>query len=333
MAKNKNNYKDSGVDIEKGQDFVEDIKTLTNKSNFGYLLSSIGGFSGYINPPSEFKDPVFALACDGVGTKLRIATRLNKYDTIGIDLVAMCVNDLIVSGAKPLAFLDYYGVEKLDRVIGNKIIEGILEGCRLSKIDLAGGETAEMPGHYLDGNFDLVGFAIGINEKAEILNNTKVKNEDVILGIASSGFHSNGYTLIHQIINKHGLNEDREFLEQLLTPTKIYTDLVADITNRFEVHSMAHITGGGLEENLSRAVPQALTAKVDLSSLKIPPLYLQIKELGSMEQGELLKVFNCGIGYCLIVNQYNAQKIISEFPEIKNIGFISYRTDSAFEFV
>ena len=250
MTKNKNNYKDSGVDIGQGQKFVEDIKKLTSKSQHSFSLGGIGGFSGYIEAPSGYVNPVYALACDGVGTKMRLALQTNDLTTIGIDLVAMCVNDLIVSGAKPLAFLDYYGCSNLDREKAKEIVSGIIDGCNLAGCELVGGETAEMPNHYQGDNFDLVGFSLGINEKANIISGNEISSGDIILALPSSGFHSNGFSLINSVISQQNIADD--FLKQLLTPTRIYVNEVLDLINTCNVKGMAHITGGGLHENLSR---------------------------------------------------------------------------------
>ena len=214
--KNKDKYKDAGVNIDEGQKFIDDIKNLTSALNTKYSLNSIGGFSGYIEIPKNVSNPVYALACDGVGTKMRVALRLNDLSTIGIDLVAMCVNDLIVSGAKPVAFLDYYGCTTLDREKGQQILKGILEGCLQSDCDLVGGETAEMPDHYKGENFDLVGFSMGVNDKETIIDGSNIAEGNIILGLPSSGFHSNGFSLINKIIDKSTPNELLEKLKSNL---------------------------------------------------------------------------------------------------------------------
>ena len=278
MTKKTNNYKDSGVNVQEGQDFINDIKDELNDLQNNFAIGSIGGFSGYIDPPKNYKDPVYALACDGVGTKLRIASSLENYQSIGIDLVAMCVNDLIVSGAKPIAFLDYYGVSKLDRQIGRQVISGILKGCQLSGCDLIGGETAEMPNHYTNGNFDLVGFAMGINERNKIIDGSGVKDGDCILAIPSSGFHSNGFSLLNKILE--GYQADKiDLLQELLTPTRIYVSEVLGLNKNFTINSMAHITGGGLEENLTRAVPHPLSVVIQRDAWEMPKLFKRSKNL------------------------------------------------------
>ena len=321
MTKKTNNYKDSGVNVQEGQNFVEDIKKELKSTQNNFSIGSIGGFSGYVSPPKDYDDPIYALACDGVGTKLRIASILEDYKSIGIDLVAMCVNDLIVSGAKPIAFLDYYGVSKLNREIGKEVISGILKGCQLSGCDLVGGETAEMPDHYTNGNFDLVGFAMGINERNNIIDGKNVKDGDCILAIPSSGFHSNGFSLLNKIvIDNHSNNND--LLRELLTPTRIYVQEVLDLIKVFEIKSMSHITGGGLEENLTRAVPDTLSVVIKKDSWEAPNLFKKIQRLGNISSDEMLKVFNCGVGFCLIVDEEVSKEIIEESKEIFKIGYI-----------
>ena len=321
MTKNKNinKYKDSGVNIDEGQKFVDDIKNLTLNLNPKYSLSNIGGFSGYVEVPDNITNPVYALACDGVGTKMRIALKADDLSTIGIDLVAMCVNDLIVSGAKPIAFLDYYGCANLDRKKGQQILKGILEGCSQSGCDLVGGETAEMPDHYKGENFDLVGFSMGVNDKNKIINGSKIKEGNVILGLPSSGFHSNGYSLINNIIGNAASNK---FLEKLLTPTKIYVNEVLTLLENVEVNGMAHITGGGFEENLSR-INNNLTMNIDKTKWNMPQIFSEIQSLGNIDDKEMFKVFNCGIGYVLILTEDNAAKAKEINQSLIEIGFVT----------
>lgn len=329
MTKKTNNYKDSGVNVQEGQDFIDDIKDELNDLQNNFAIGSIGGFSGYIDPPKNYKDPVYALACDGVGTKLRIASSLENYQSIGIDLVAMCVNDLIVSGAKPIAFLDYYGVSKLDRQIGRQVISGILKGCQLSGCDLIGGETAEMPNHYTNGNFDLVGFAMGINERNKIIDGSGVKDGDCILAIPSSGFHSNGFSLLNKILE--GCQADKiDLLQELLTPTRIYVSEILGLNKNFTINSMAHITGGGLEENLTRAVPHPLSVVIQRDAWEMPKLFKKIQKLGNISSNEMLKVFNCGVGFCLIADKDVSDQIIAESEEIIQIGNIQKNMNERF---
>ena len=326
--KNKDKYKDAGVNIDEGQKFIDDIKNLTSALNTKYSLNSIGGFSGYIEIPKNVSNPVYALACDGVGTKMRVALRLNNLSTIGIDLVAMCVNDLIVSGAKPVAFLDYYGCATLDREKGQQILKGILEGCLQSDCDLVGGETAEMPDHYKGENFDLVGFSMGVNDKETIIDGSNIAEGNIILGLPSSGFHSNGFSLINKIIDKSASNE---LLEKLLTPTKIYVKEVMELLENVEINGMAHITGGGFEENLSR-INNNFTMNIDKTKWNMPQIFSEIQSLGSIEEDEMFKVFNCGIGYVLILSKENAIKAKEINQSLIEIGFVS-KASTKFEFI
>lgn len=330
MTKNKNKYKDTGVDIEEGQRFIEDIKDLTREPITSYSLSNIGSFSGYVDTPSEFSSPVYALACDGVGTKIKIALKLNNLKTIGIDLVAMCVNDLISSGAKPTAFLDYYGCSKLDRSKGKEIISGILEGCKLAGCELIGGETAEMPNHYTNDNFDLVGFSLGINNKDEIIDGSSIEADNLVLGLPSSGFHSNGYSLINQIIEDKVI--DNSLMQKLLTPTNIYVNDILALKKVCKINGMAHITGGGLNENLSR-IANGKTICIDRKKWALPNIFEEIKELGNISEEEMFNVFNCGIGFCLVLDKLNAKKAIKENPKLIEIGFVSDKGEVDFKFI
>ena len=327
MNKGRINYKSSGVNIDEGQKFIEDIKSLIQKRNLKNALSNIGSFSGYIKPPKNFKDPVFALACDGVGTKISLALKQKNLSTIGIDLVAMCVNDLIVSGATPLTFLDYYGVSKLNRNKGKEIITGILKGCDEAGCDLIGGETAEMPNHYTKDNFDLVGFAMGINERKNVIDGSKVRENNVILALPSSGFHSNGYSLINRIISS---KNDRKLHKKLLTPTKIYVKEVLELTKKLKINGMAHITGGGLEENLSR-INSSYTMIIDRDKCKLKGIFLEIMKLGDVTRNEMYKVFNCGIGFCLVVNKEDVEKAKKINSKLFEIGCVS-KTEKKFIF-
>ena len=326
--KNKDKYKDAGVNIDEGQKFIDDIKNLTSALNTKYSLNSIGGFSGYIEIPKNVSNPVYALACDGVGTKMRVALRLNDLSTIGIDLVAMCVNDLIVSGAKPVAFLDYYGCATLDREKGQQILKGILEGCLQSDCDLVGGETAEMPDHYKGENFDLVGFSMGVNDKETIIDGSNIAEGNIILGLPSSGFHSNGFSLINKIIDKSAPNE---LLEKLLTPTKIYVKEVMELLEHIEINGMAHITGGGFEENLSR-INNNFTMNIDKTKWNMPQIFSEIQYLGNIEEDEMFKVFNCGIGYVLILSKESAIKAKEINQSLIEIGFVT-KASTKFEFI
>ena len=328
MEKTKNSYKKSGVNIDLANKFVDHISKVTNKNvqkkNGALKTNNIGAFgSMYDISKSGVKDPVIVSCTDGVGTKLELANKFNKFDTIGIDLVAMCVNDLIVQGAKPLFFLDYIAVGKIDLNKIKLILKGILKGCQLSDCELIGGETAEMPGTYENKKFDLAGFSVGIVSKKKILNKEKVKEKNVILAIPSSGIHSNGYSLIRSILKGKKIN--KRLKKELLKPTKIYTKEILKIIKLKLINSAAHITGGGLIENISRSIPGDLSINIDLSKIKIKPIFKWLKK-NNVSDVEMLKTFNCGVGFCLIVKAKNVKKIRRYFKKEYipyEIGYIS----------
>jgi len=296
------NYKDSGVDIEAGNAFVDELKKKA---------PTIGGFGGMFKVPSGYEEPILVSGTDGVGTKINIARVAGDYTTIGIDLVAMCVNDIITCGAKPLYFLDYVSTQKIDENVAD-IMVGILKGCELAGVELIGGETAE---HFRQREYDLAGFCTGIVEKNEIVDGSLIKEGDVIIGIESSGLHSNGYTLIndmlwrHKIFYKEGYTEawgggevkDPSPTPELITPTTIYTTVVSSLLKDYPILGMSHITGGGIPGNLPRCIPDGLEAKVDYTSWERPKIFQKVKELGEVTEEEMRKVFNLGIGYCLVV--------------------------------
>ncbi len=317
MKKTHNSYKKSGVNISLANKFVNHIASVTNKNvkkgNKSSNNEIIGGFGSlYDISKSKIKDPVIVSCTDGVGTKLDLAIKFRKYDTIGIDLVAMCVNDLIVQGAKPLFFLDYFAIGKLNLSISKKILKGILKGCALSDCKLVGGETAEMPGIYLKDKFDLAGFCVGLVSKKKILSKDKVKKGDIIIAVPSSGIHSNGYSLIRAILKKKKL--DKSLKEKLLEPTKIYTREILKLTEKNLIHAAAHITGGGLFENLIRSVSKKLSINIDLSKIKISKIFRWIKN-NNISEKEMLKTFNCGIGFCIIAPKKNLKKIQKVFSK------------------
>ena len=317
MKKTHNSYKKSGVNISLANKFVNHIASVTNKNvkkgNKSSNNEIIGGFGSlYDISKSKIKDPVIVSCTDGVGTKLDLAIKFRKYDTIGIDLVAMCVNDLIVQGAKPLFFLDYFAIGKLNLSISKKILKGILKGCALSDCKLVGGETAEMPGIYLKDKFDLAGFCVGLVSKKKILSKNKVKKGDIIIAVPSSGIHSNGYSLIRAILKKKKL--DKSLKEKLLKPTKIYTREILKLTEKNLIHAAAHITGGGLFENLIRSVSNKLSINIDLSKIKISKIFKWIKN-NNISEKEMLKTFNCGIGFCIIAPKKNLKKIQKVFSK------------------
>ena len=287
------NYKDSGVDIEAGNAFVE---RLMKKA------PAIGGFNGMARVPSGYEKPILVSGADGVGTKINICKISREWKTIGIDLVAMCVNDVITCGAKPLYFLDYISTGKLSPIVDD-IMEGVVKGCDISQMDLLGGETAEHPkcappyGH--EDDIDLAGFCTGIVEESEIIDGRLIKEGDVVIGIESSGIHSNGYSLINEMLWRHKIAWSDT--PELLTPTTIYASLVEDLLKEFPILGMAHITGGGIPGNLPRCLPKGLTVDIDYDSWERPKIFKKIQEAGEIEEEEMRKVFNCGIGYCLVV--------------------------------
>ena len=314
---NKNfTYKKSGVNIKAADKFVNFISSVSSKKRGKKKFSNIGGFGSISNIPSNIKQPQIVACTDGVGTKIEIANSLNKFDTIGIDLVAMSVNDLIVQGAKPLLFLDYISINKIDLIKLKSIIKGIVKGCKLSDCELVGGETAEMPGTYSKGKFDIAGFAVGIVGKNKILNKNKIKKNNLILAIPSSGLHSNGFSLVRYLINKKKININKnKFLKsELLKPTKIYVKEIINIISKNLINGCANITGGGLADNIKRVIPDTMVADIDLNKIKTLKIFNWLKKNGITEN-EMLKTFNCGVGFCLIINKKNLKKVQSYFPK------------------
>ena len=314
---NKNfTYKKSGVNIKAADKFVNFISSVSSKKRGKKKFSNIGGFGSISNIPSNIKQPQIVACTDGVGTKIEIANSLNKFDTIGIDLVAMSVNDLIVQGAKPLLFLDYISINKIDLIKLKSIIKGIVKGCKLSDCELVGGETAEMPGTYSKGKFDIAGFAVGIVGKNKILNKNKIKKNNLILAIPSSGLHSNGFSLVRYLINKKKININKnKFLKsELLKPTKIYVKEVINLISKNLINGCANITGGGLADNIKRIIPDNMLADIDLNEIKTLKIFNWLKKNG-ISENEMLKTFNCGVGFCLIIKKKNLNKIQSYFPK------------------
>ena len=328
MKKNENSYKKSGVNIELANKLVNHISRLSRKNvkktNRSSKKEVIGGFGSLFDISKlNVKDPVIVSCTDGVGTKIELANKYKQFHTIGIDLVAMCVNDLIVQGAKPLFFLDYIAVGKLNLERTKKILKGIFKGCKIANCKLVGGETAEMPGTYSKNKFDLAGFSVGLISKKKILDKSKVKKNDVVLAIPSSGIHSNGFSLVRSILKKNKVSA--KLKKEILKPTKIYTNEILKLTNKNLIHAAAHITGGGLVENLLRSVPENLTLNIDLSKIKILKIFKWLKNK-KISDKEMMRTFNCGVGFCLIVPKKNIFKIKKFFS--KNfmpyeIGFIS----------
>ena len=293
-------YKDSGVDITKGNQLIEKIKPIAKSTMRPGVLAGLGGFGAMFEIPlDQYKNPVLISGTDGVGTKLMVAEMLKKHDTIGIDLVAMCVNDLIVQGAEPLFFLDYYATGSLNPEIATSVIEGIGEGCRQSGCSLIGGETAEMPGMYNGEEYDLAGFCVGIVEKNKIIDGSKVNEGDHIIGLGSSGPHSNGYSLIRKVLEK--TTPTSKQLESLIEPTKIYVQSILSLVNTLPVHAISHITGGGLLENIPRVLPGHLAAKLDSTSWIQPEIFKWIQNHGNIDSSEMYRVLNCGVGMVVII--------------------------------
>jgi len=310
MNKNLLTYKKSGVDIKAADRFVKFIANISSKKNGKKKFNNIGGFGSISDIPKNMTNPKIVACTDGVGTKIEIANILNKYDTIGIDLVAMSVNDLIVQGAKPLLFLDYISINKINLPKLKSIIKGIVKGCKISNCDLVGGETAEMPGTYDKGKFDIAGFAVGIVDAKKILKKSKIKKNDLILAIPSSGLHSNGYSLIRNLIDKKKINIKKNFFlkKELIKPTKIYVKEILSLINQNLLNGCANITGGGLAENIKRIIPNKLCAEIDLNLIKPLKIFNWLKN-NNIEEKEMLKTFNCGIGFCLIINSKNFKKV------------------------
>ena len=328
MKKIKNSYKKSGVDISLATKLVKHISILSKKgvkkTKNSFDREAIGGFGSLFDISKiKIKDPVIVSCTDGVGTKIDLANKFKKFDTIGIDLVAMCINDLIVQGAKPLFFLDYIAVGKLNLSKTKKILKGIFKGCKISGCKLIGGETAEMPGIYSKDKFDLAGFSVGIVSKKKILSKKKVKENDIILAIPSSGIHSNGYSLVRSILKNNKISNHLK--KEIIKPTKIYSNEILKLTKYNLINASAHITGGGLVENLFRSVPKHLALDIDLSKIKTTKIFKWLKSKNISDK-EMLSTFNCGIGFCLIVPKKNISKIKKFFSKQfmpYEIGFIS----------
>jgi phosphoribosylaminoimidazole synthetase len=317
MKKSQNSYKKSGVDISLANKLVKHISTLSKKNvkktNDPYKKDVIGGFGSLFDISNlKIKNPVLVSCTDGVGTKIDLANKFKKFDTIGIDLVAMCINDLIVQGAKPLFFLDYIAVGKLNLNKTKKILKGIFKGCKLSNCSLIGGETAEMPGIYSKDKFDLAGFSVGIVSKNRIINKKKVKKNNIVMAIPSNGIHSNGYSLVRSILKKNKLPKNLK--KEILKPTKIYSKEILKLTSKNLINAAAHITGGGLIENLLRSVPGNLTLNIDLSKIKILNIFKWLKSK-NISDNEMMKTFNCGVGFCIIVSKKNVKKIKKLFSK------------------
>jgi phosphoribosylformylglycinamidine cyclo-ligase len=313
-------YRDAGVDIDAGNALVSRIARLAKSTRTPEVVADIGGFAGLCAIPPGMKEPLLVSGTDGVGPKLKVAFATGVHDSVGIDLVAMCVNDVIVCGARPLFFLDYFATGKLDVDVGEAVIRGITEGCKQAGCALLGGETAELPGMYADGEYDLAGFTVGVVERSQVLDGKRVQEGDVVLGVASSGLHSNGYSLARRVVEAMGLamgdafpGESRTVGEVLLTPTRIYVKSALALAEALgpELHGFSHITGGGLPENLPRVIPAGLGANLDLGSYERPNLFRALQAGGPVEEHELLRTFNCGVGLCVVVAKEAATRAIA----------------------
>jgi len=328
-------YKDAGVDIDAGDALVDRIKGVAKATRRPEVMSGLGGFGALCELPTKYKQPVLVSGTDGVGTKLKLAMEMNKHDTIGIDLVAMCVNDLIVQGAEPLFFLDYYATGKLNVDAAADVVTGIGEGCKLSNCALIGGETAEMPGMYHGDDYDLAGFCVGVAEKEAVIDGSTVCEGDVLLGLTSSGPHSNGYSLIRKVIDVSGANlsdsfGDSTLGETLLVPTRIYVRSVLALQEQIKIKALSHITGGGLIENLPRVMPENTQANISANAWEMPEIFKWLQQNGNIEQREMYRTFNCGIGMVLVIAKEDvdqAKAVLAEHGEtVIELGSISKQT-------
>ena len=316
MNKNLLTYKKSGVDIKAADKFIKFISSISSKKKGKKKFNNIGGFGSITNIPNNLKNPKIVACTDGVGTKIEIANLLKKFDTIGIDLVAMSVNDLIVQGATPFFFLDYISINKINLPKLKSIIKGIVKGCNISGCDLVGGETAEMPGTYEKNKFDIAGFAVGLVEQKKILNKNDIKENNLILAIPSSGLHSNGYSLVRNIIKRKNITINKNIFlkKELLKPTKIYVKEILSLINKKLINGCANITGGGLPDNIKRVIPNNLCAEIELEKIKPLKIFKWLKK-NDVNDYEMLKTFNCGVGFCLIINPRNLKKINKYFSK------------------
>jgi phosphoribosylformylglycinamidine cyclo-ligase len=337
-------YARAGVDLDHDEAFIDDVREIARTTSRPEVLSSIGGFAGIFKPPDRYAQPVFVAATDGVGTKLKLAAQIGRFDTIGIDCVAMVVNDLIVQGAEPLIFLDYLAMGKLSREIASEALRGVAEGCRRAGCALLGGETATMPGVYAEGEIELVGFSVGVVERDNVVDGSTISEGDTLIGLASSGFHSNGYSLVRQVLDagiaagKMDLFGETEGLKTslagaLLSPTRIYVKPILNVIRDFTVHGLVHITGGGFEGNIPRVLPQGVCARIDPDAWPRPEVYAWIQRHGEILEAEMLRVFNCGLGMILIVPSNEARDIaqrlegLGERPHV--IGAIERKNGDA----
>ena len=324
-------YRDAGVDIDAGAELVERIKPIARRTVRPGVLAGLGGFGALFElPVGRYREPVLVSGTDGVGTKLKLAIQLGRHDTVGIDLVAMCANDLVVQGAEPLFFLDYYATGKLDVAVAAEVIKGIGAGCELAGAALVGGETAEMPGMYAEGDYDLAGFCVGVVEKSEIIDGSRARAGDALIGIASSGPHSNGYSLIRKIVERSGADLSSRFDagtlgEALLAPTRIYVKNILALMRDIEVRSIAHITGGGLIENIPRVIPDDTQAVLESGSWKQPPIFDWLQRHGNIDPHEMSRTFNCGLGMVIAVAESEAATALER---LNRLGETAWRVGS-----
>ncbi|MGJ0577487.1 phosphoribosylformylglycinamidine cyclo-ligase [Xenorhabdus bovienii] len=309
-------YKDAGVDIDAGNTLVNRIKGVVKQTRRPEVMGGLGGFGALCALPQKYREPILVSGTDGVGTKLRLAMDLKRHDTIGIDLVAMCVNDLVVQGAEPLFFLDYYATGKLDIDTAASVITGIAEGCKQSGCALVGGETAEMPGMYHGEDYDVAGFCVGVVEKSEIIDGSQVQVGDALIALASSGPHSNGYSLIRKILDVSQTNpettelEGKSLADHLLVPTRIYVKPVLELIEQFEIHAIAHLTGGGFWENIPRVLPENMQAKINASSWQWPAIFTWLQQAGNVSNHEMYRTFNCGVGMIIALPQSQTEQAV-----------------------
>jgi len=317
-------YKSAGVDIDAGNDLVDLIKEDVASSHNHNVLGNIGGFAGMFKLDKEYKNPILVACTDGVGTKVALAQESNKLDNIGQDLVGMCVNDLVVCGAKPLFFLDYFASSKLEVSEASRVIKSIAKACKDSSCALLGGETAEMPGHYVGKNFDLAGFSVGCVDEDRVINNKTIKKNDVLIGIESSGPHSNGFSLIRKIIKetKLSIEEYDNLVDLALKPTHLYPNLIMGLLEKFTIHGMAHITGGGLTENIPRSIPKNLAVNIDTNSWHMPEIFKWLQINGHLSNLDMYRIFNCGIGMVLIVREGDSEPLMKEISKHNFKSFI-----------
>ncbi|MCR4666971.1 MAG: phosphoribosylformylglycinamidine cyclo-ligase [Desulfovibrio sp.] len=334
-------YTDAGVNIAAGNALVDRIKAIVKGTQTRGVISDIGGFGGLFRPDiGNMSEPFLVASTDGVGTKLKLAFITNKHDTVGIDLVAMSANDILVQGALPLFFLDYFATGKLNVETAETVIKGVAEGCRLAECALLGGETAEMPDMYADGEYDLAGFCVGIVDNARLIDGSSIRVGDAVIGIASSGLHSNGYSLVRKILTQRGIDlasafpgeSGKSFADVLLAPTRIYVEPIRHLLRDMEIKGMAHITGGGFFDNIPRTLPERVEAHIRFGSWEIPPVFTWLKEEGNLSWPELFQIFNCGIGYVLVLPAEEAEEAISRIRVFKmpawQIGEITKRSSA-----